>query len=102
MLLRLRQHGPHQQPELLRPIARRRRAVTFDEHANGCGICVDITQDVMRLSAEGQSLWEIEPTSMRSTAPSGLSTHATAATIVESWRRCDFADSLIPTGSGHY
>lgn len=29
--------------------------ITFDNHANGCGICVDITQDVMRLKAEGQS-----------------------------------------------
>jgi len=29
--------------------------ITFDSHANGCGICVDITQDVMRLKAEGQS-----------------------------------------------
>ena len=26
----------------------------FDEHAAGCGICVDIAQDVMRLSAEGK------------------------------------------------
>ena len=26
----------------------------FDQHANGCGICVDIAQDVMRLSAEGK------------------------------------------------
>lgn len=29
--------------------------ITFDNHANGCGICVDITQDVKRLKAEGQS-----------------------------------------------
>ena len=29
--------------------------ITFDNHAAGCGICVDITQDVMRLKAEGQS-----------------------------------------------
>jgi len=29
--------------------------ITFDDHANGCGICVDITQDVMRLKGEGQS-----------------------------------------------
>ncbi len=27
----------------------------FDEHALGCSICVDITQDVMRLSREGKS-----------------------------------------------
>lgn len=29
--------------------------ITFDTHAKGCGICVDITQDVMRLKGEGQS-----------------------------------------------
>lgn len=29
--------------------------ITFDDHANGCGICVDITQDVKRLKAQGQS-----------------------------------------------
>lgn len=33
--------------------------ITYDEHANGCGICVDITQDVMRLTQAGQSAWEI-------------------------------------------
>lgn len=27
----------------------------FDNHALGCSICVDITQDVMRLSREGKS-----------------------------------------------
>lgn len=30
-------------------------AITFDNHATGCGICVDITQDVMRLKADGRS-----------------------------------------------
>jgi hypothetical protein len=29
--------------------------VTFDRHALGCSICVDITQDVMRLLKEGKS-----------------------------------------------
>lgn len=29
--------------------------IGFDEHANGCGVCVDITQDVMRLMREGRS-----------------------------------------------
>lgn len=33
-------------------------AVTFDTHATDCGICVDITQDVMRLLAEGRSSQE--------------------------------------------
>ena len=29
--------------------------ITFDSHALGCSICVDITQDVMRLLREGKS-----------------------------------------------
>lgn len=29
--------------------------LVFDEHALGCGICVDITHDVMRLRDQGQS-----------------------------------------------
>lgn len=33
--------------------------LTFDEHAAGCGICVDITRDVMRLKSEGQSSKQI-------------------------------------------
>ena len=33
--------------------------ITFDGHASGCGICVDIAQDVMRLSKEGKSQLEI-------------------------------------------
>lgn len=30
-------------------------SIQFDDHAAGCGICVDITRDVMRMKAEGQS-----------------------------------------------
>lgn len=33
--------------------------VTFDNHASGCGICVDITLDVMRLLRDGKSSIEI-------------------------------------------
>jgi hypothetical protein len=33
--------------------------VIFDEHAAGCGICVDIAQDVLRMTAEQKPLWEI-------------------------------------------
>jgi len=29
--------------------------ITFDNHALGCSICVDITQDVMRMLREGKS-----------------------------------------------
>ena len=34
-------------------------ALSFDGHALGCGICVDITQDAMRLLREGKSLKDI-------------------------------------------
>jgi len=35
-------------------------AVKFDGHALGCSICVDITQDAMRLSKEGKSPQDIK------------------------------------------
>lgn len=34
-------------------------AIRFDSHALGCSICVDITQDVMRLLKEGKPVPEI-------------------------------------------
>ncbi|HIQ04270.1 MAG TPA: hypothetical protein EYH31_01080 [Anaerolineae bacterium] len=34
-------------------------SITFDSHAAGCGICVDITQDVMRLLDKGESSLQI-------------------------------------------
>ncbi|MBI2407580.1 MAG: hypothetical protein HYV19_04690 [Gemmatimonadetes bacterium] len=34
-------------------------AITFDTHALGCSICVDITQDAMRLTRQGKPLHEI-------------------------------------------
>ncbi|MBK8045734.1 MAG: hypothetical protein IPK16_00535 [Anaerolineales bacterium] len=34
-------------------------AITFDEHATSCGICVDITQDVMHMTQEGKAPAEI-------------------------------------------
>lgn len=33
--------------------------ITFDEHALGCSICVDIAQDAMRMVDEGKSVAEI-------------------------------------------
>ena len=33
--------------------------IVFDTHALGCSICVDITQDAMRLSRQGKSTQEI-------------------------------------------
>jgi hypothetical protein len=35
-------------------------AITFDNHAMGCSICVDITQDVMRLTKDGKTGPEIK------------------------------------------
>lgn len=35
-------------------------AVKFDNHALGCSICVDIAQDAMRLSKQGQSPQDIK------------------------------------------
>ncbi len=34
-------------------------AISFDNHALGCSLCVEITQDVMRLSAQGRTGAEI-------------------------------------------
>jgi hypothetical protein len=34
-------------------------AVEFDNHAAGCGICVDITQDVMKMMRQGNDLKSI-------------------------------------------
>jgi hypothetical protein len=34
--------------------------ITFDNHALGCSICVDITQDVIRLSGQGQTPAQIK------------------------------------------
>ena len=34
-------------------------SIVFSDHALGCGICVDIARDVMRLTGEGKSLAEI-------------------------------------------
>ena len=34
--------------------------ITYDSHALGCSICVDITQDTMRMLKEGKSVPEIK------------------------------------------
>jgi hypothetical protein len=34
--------------------------ITYDSHALGCSICVDITQDVMRLLKQGNPVTEIK------------------------------------------
>lgn len=33
--------------------------ITFEEHAAGCGICVDIAQDVMRMTSDGKQPGEV-------------------------------------------
>jgi len=33
--------------------------ITFDDHAMGCSLCVDITQDTMRMMKQGKSIQEI-------------------------------------------
>jgi len=33
--------------------------IVFDQHATGCGICVDITQDVMKMTRDGTGPKEI-------------------------------------------
>jgi hypothetical protein len=35
-------------------------SITYDSHALGCSICVDITQDVMRLLKQGKPVAEIK------------------------------------------
>lgn len=35
------------------------QAITFDNHALGCSICVDITKDVMRMLKDGKSPQEV-------------------------------------------
>ena len=36
------------------------RVITYDSHAIGCSICVDITQDTMRMLNQGKSVPEIK------------------------------------------
>ncbi len=38
----------------------RNGVITWDDHALGCSLCVDITQDTMRLTQEGKSVPEIK------------------------------------------
>jgi NAD(P)H-nitrite reductase large subunit len=48
--------------------------VRFDTHAAGCGICVDITQDVMRMTREGKAQSEIRQYVDATYSPFGPST----------------------------
>ena len=47
--------------------------ITFDQHALGCGVCVDITQDAMRLTEQGQSPQEIKAFVDQTYAERGIS-----------------------------
>ena len=49
-------------------------ALTFDSHALGCAICVDITQDAMKLLKGGRNLSEIRAYVDRTYARFGPST----------------------------
>jgi len=49
--------------------------LTFDNHATGCGICVDITQDVMHLRDQGKSSPEIRAYIDAQYSPFGPSTN---------------------------
>ena len=40
-------------------------AVQYDTHALGCSICVDITQDTIRLLKQGKTVAEIKTLSIR-------------------------------------
>jgi hypothetical protein len=35
-------------------------SVTFDDHALGCGVCVDIARDTMRMMKQGKDLRSIQ------------------------------------------
>ena len=48
--------------------------ITFDGHAANCGICVDIAQDVMRLTRDGKSQLEIRQYIDATYSPFGPST----------------------------
>lgn len=50
-------------------------SIEFDPHATGCSICVDITQDVMRLMRQGQALKTIRAYIDQQYSPYGPSTH---------------------------
>jgi hypothetical protein len=49
--------------------------ITFDNHAIGCGICVDITQDVMRLRDDSKSAPQIRAYIDAQYSPFGPSTN---------------------------
>lgn len=49
-------------------------SLSFDNHALGCSICVDISQDAMRMLDEGKSLPEIRAYVDRTYSPFGPST----------------------------
>ena len=48
--------------------------IIFDSHAAGCGICIDIAQDVMRLTKEGKTQLEIRRYVDATYSPFGPST----------------------------
>jgi hypothetical protein len=59
MLLWLWRDGTYFQLLLLPGCEDENSDLTFDGHALGCSLCVDITQDAMRMLDEGRSTAEI-------------------------------------------
>ncbi len=58
--------------------------IEFDNHANGCTLCVDITQDVMRLMREGKDVATIRDYIDTTYSPFGPSTDTPAVgSIIE-------------------
>lgn len=59
--------------------------IEFDNHANGCTLCVDITQDVMRLMRDGKDVATIRDYIDTTYSPFGPSTDTPAVgTAIES------------------
>jgi hypothetical protein len=60
--------------------------ITYDDHALGCSICVDITQDVMRLLKENKPIQEIRAivdTTYAKYGPSNMSGSGTSSVSPE-------------------
>ena len=68
--------------------------VTFDDHAAGCGICVDITQDVMRLRQQGKSVGADTRLHRRDSTAVRPGTNA-AAVRIDDMRRLNVRFALV-------
>jgi len=76
--------------------------IEFDNHANGCTLCVDITQDVMRLMRDGKDVATIRDYIDTTYSPFGPGTDTPAVgTAIESCSEdvlaCGETDDAVPT-----